>query len=64
MNTKMRLLAVPTLALSALALSAAPALAADHGQDSWSSQATLSALNNSGTAGDVMVDVHGNQATV
>ncbi|MEX5237828.1 hypothetical protein RCG96_18875, partial [Kocuria sp. CPCC 205236] len=64
MNTKMRLLAVPTLALSALALSAAPALAADHGQESWSTQATLNTLNNSGTTGQAMVDVRGNQATV
>ncbi|GAB2603569.1 hypothetical protein GCM10009696_06310 [Kocuria himachalensis] len=64
MNTKMRLLAVPTLALSALALSAAPAMAADHGHDSWSTQATLNTLNNSGTTGQAMVEVQGNQATV
>ncbi|TDL46549.1 hypothetical protein [Kocuria rosea] len=64
MNTKMRLLAVPTLALGAMTLSGAPALAADHAQDSWSTQATLNTLNNSGTTGQAMVDVQGNQATV
>ena len=62
MNTKMRLLAVPTLALAALALSASPALA--HGEDSWSGQAMLGTLNNSGTTGQAMVDVHGTEATV
>ncbi|CEA09770.1 hypothetical protein BN1051_03143 [Arthrobacter saudimassiliensis] len=62
MNTKMRLLAVPTLALGALALSATPALA--HGDDSWSGQAALNTLNNSGTSGQAMVEVHGTEATV
>ncbi|MFF0988698.1 hypothetical protein ACFYE1_02230, partial [Kocuria sp. CPCC 205315] len=62
MNTKMRLLAVPTLALGAMAMTATPAMA--HGHDSWSTQATLSTLNGSGTTGDVMVDVHGSEATV
>ncbi|MHC5560694.1 hypothetical protein [Kocuria sp. U4B] len=62
MNTKMRLLAVPTLALGALALQAAPAMA--HESDMWSTQATLNTLNNSGTTGQAMVDVHGTQATV
>ena len=64
MNTKMRLLAVPTLALGAMTLTGAPALAADHGQDSWSTQATLNTLNNSGTTGQAMVEVQGSQATV
>ena len=62
MNTKMRLLAVPTLALAALAVSASPALA--HGEDSWSGQAMLNTMNNSGTTGQAMVDVHGTEATV
>ncbi len=62
MNTKMRLLAVPTLALGALALSGAPAMA--HGEDSWSSQATLNTMNNSGTTGQAMVEVHGTEAKV
>ena len=62
MNTKLRLLAVPTLALGALALSATPALA--HGPDSWSGQATLNTLNNSGTTGQAMVEVHGTEAKV
>ncbi len=59
---KSTFLAVPTLALGALTLAAAPAAA--HAEDSWSSQATLSALNDSGTTGEVMVDVHGTEATV
>lgn len=59
---KSMFLAVPTLALGALTLAAAPASA--HEGDMWSSQATLSALNNSGTTGEVMVDVHGTEATV
>lgn len=62
MNKTMRFLAIPTLALGALSLQAAPALAHDH--DSWSSQATLSTLNNSGTTGDVMVKVRGTEAIV
>ncbi|WP_246168684.1 hypothetical protein [Arthrobacter luteolus] len=62
MNTKMRLLAVPTLALGALALSAAPGMA--HGPDSWSGQATLNTMNNSGTSGQAMVEVHGTEAKV
>ncbi|HST71767.1 hypothetical protein [Kocuria rosea] len=62
MNTKMRLLAVPTLALGALALQAAPAMA--HESDMWSTQATLNTLNDSGTTGQAMVEVHGTQATV
>ena len=62
MNKKLRLLAVPTLALSALALQVAPAMA--HEGDMWSTQTTLNTLNNSGTSGEAMVDVHGKQATV
>ncbi|MFZ3453700.1 hypothetical protein [Arthrobacter sp. 7Tela_A1] len=62
MNTKMRLLAVPALALGTLALTSTPALA--HGEDSWSNQATLGTMNNSGTTGQAMVDVHGMEATV
>ncbi|WP_146362696.1 hypothetical protein [Arthrobacter yangruifuii] len=62
MNKKMRLLAVPTLALGALALSTGPAMA--HGEDSWSSQATLNTINNSGTTGQAMVEVHGMEAKV
>ncbi|MCC3276515.1 hypothetical protein LJ753_11615 [Arthrobacter sp. zg-Y20] len=62
MNKKMRLLAVPTLALGAVALSTGPAMA--HGEDSWSSQATLNTMNNSGTTGQAMVEVHGTEAQV
>jgi hypothetical protein len=61
MNTKM-LLAAPALALGALSMAAAPATA--HEGDMWSSQATLNTLNNSGTTGQAMVDVHGTEATV
>lgn len=62
MNKTMRLIAVPTLALGALALQAAPALA--HESDMWSAQATLNTLNGSGTTGRAMVEVHGAEATV
>ncbi|GGG58387.1 hypothetical protein GCM10011374_21510 [Kocuria dechangensis] len=61
MNTKM-LLAAPALALGALSMAAAPATA--HEGDMWSSPATLNTLNNSGTTGQAMVDVHGTEATV
>ncbi|MFI7481126.1 hypothetical protein ACH9EU_01790 [Kocuria sp. M1R5S2] len=59
---KAAFLAVPALTLGALSMAAAPAMA-DQGE-MWSSQATLSPLNNSGTSGGAMVDVHGNEATV
>ncbi|KUG61405.1 hypothetical protein AVL61_00270 [Kocuria rosea subsp. polaris] len=59
---KSMLLTVPTLALGALTMSAAPASA--HDADMWSGQAALGSLNGSGTTGDVMVDVHGTEATV
>lgn len=59
---KTTLLAVPTLALGALTMAAVPASAHEH--DAWSAQATLNTLNNSGTTGDVTVDVHGTEATV
>ncbi|ACL38161.1 conserved hypothetical protein [Pseudarthrobacter chlorophenolicus A6] len=57
MNKTLRFLAVPTLALGALALSSAPASAADH-----SYQSTLSQINGSSASGTVTVDVTGNQA--
>ncbi len=56
MNKALRFLAVPTLALGALALSGAPAMAAD---DSY--QATLGQINGSSASGTVTVDVTGNQ---
>lgn len=59
MNTKMRFLAVPTLALGALAMTAAPAIAA---QDSY--RATLNEINGSGGSGSLSLDVHGNHAAV
>ncbi|RNL51943.1 hypothetical protein [Arthrobacter oryzae] len=57
MNKALRFLAVPTLALGALALSGAPAMAAD---DSY--QSTLGQINGSSASGTVTVDVTGNQA--
>ena len=54
-----KLLLVPAAILGALALGAGPA-AADDG--TW--QAELAPANNSGTSGNVMVEVHGNEATV
>ncbi|TDS82662.1 hypothetical protein EV640_1131, partial [Nesterenkonia aurantiaca] len=73
---KSKFFAVPTLALGALLLSAAPAMAhSDHGgasdgvatadsSQSWSFQTSLDPLNNSGTVGDVLIEGQGNQATV
>ncbi|KNC19681.1 hypothetical protein AC792_04685 [Arthrobacter sp. RIT-PI-e] len=59
MNKKMRLLAVPTLALGAIALAGSPALAAD---SSYSS--TLGQLNGTTGTGSITVDVTGDQAAV
>jgi hypothetical protein len=61
MNKTLRFLAVPTLALGALALSGAPAMAHD-GDHSY--QATLGQLNGSSASGTVAVHVTGNQAHV
>lgn len=57
MNKTLRFLAVPTLALAAVALSSAPASAADK-----SYQSTLSPINGSSASGTITVDVTGNQA--
>lgn len=57
MNKTLRFLAVPTLALGALALSGGPASAADH-----TYQSTLSQINGSSASGTITVDVTGNQA--
>jgi hypothetical protein len=59
MNKNMRLLAVPSLALGMLALSAAPALAADQ---SYSS--TLGQLSGTTGSGTITVDVTGDKAMV
>lgn len=59
MKKTLRLMAVPTLALAALALSGSPAMAADH-----SYQSTLGQVNGSAGSGTVTVDVTGNQAHV
>lgn len=56
------LVMAPAVALGALAMAAAPAMA--HGGSGWSGQATLDALNNSGTTGTAMIELHGNEATV
>ncbi|QOR70791.1 hypothetical protein IM660_00215 [Ruania alkalisoli] len=58
---KKTLLAVPAVAISALAMTAGPALA-DH--QPWSGQATLDELNGSGTSGDAMIELDGSEATV
>lgn len=64
MRTK-KLIAVPALALGALALTAGPAMAqTGDDSDSWSGQASLEALNDSGTSGDAMLELHGSEATV
>ncbi|GGH90800.1 CHRD domain-containing protein [Arthrobacter liuii] len=57
MNKTLRFLAVPTLALGALALSGAPAMAAD-----TTYQSTLTRINGSSASGTITVDVTGNQA--
>ncbi|MHA7210553.1 hypothetical protein [Arthrobacter sp. MDT1-65] len=59
MNKKMRFLAVPALAISAVALAGSPAMAADA---SYSS--TLGQLNGTTGTGTITVDVVGDQATV
>lgn len=59
MNKSLRFMAVPTLALGALALSGSPAMAADQ-----SYQSTLGQLNGSTGSGTITVDVTGNQAHV
>ncbi|MBT2538466.1 CHRD domain-containing protein [Arthrobacter sp. ISL-69] len=59
MNKTLRFMAVPTLALGALALSGSPAMAADQ-----SYQSTLGQINGSSGSGTITVDVTGNQAHV
>ncbi len=59
MNKKMRFLAVPALALGAVALAGSPAMAADA---SYSS--TLGQLNGTTGTGSITVDVKGDQAMV
>ncbi|PNH85457.1 hypothetical protein [Arthrobacter sp. AFG20] len=61
MNKTLRLLAVPTLALGALALSGAPAMAHD-GDHTY--QAALGQLNGSSASGNVTLHVTGDQAHV
>ncbi|WP_024475486.1 CHRD domain-containing protein [Arthrobacter sp. CAL618] len=61
MNKKMRLLAVPVLALGTVAMAGAPAMA-DHAAGSYSSN--LGQLNGTTGTGTVTVDVEGTTATV
>ncbi|UFU06567.1 NPXTG-anchored protein [Ruania halotolerans] len=56
------LLTVPAIALGALTLTAAPAMADTH--ESWSGQASLESLNDSGTTGEAMIELNGSEATV
>ncbi|MEW1981021.1 hypothetical protein AB0333_08845 [Citricoccus sp. NPDC079358] len=57
-----KMLLAPVIALGALTLTASPALA--QGTDAWSGQAGLESLNDSGTTGDAMIEMNGNEATV
>ncbi|UFU03066.1 hypothetical protein LQF12_00185 [Ruania suaedae] len=59
---KKTLLAVPALALGAMAMAAGPALADT--SEPWSGQTSLDELNGSGTSGDAMIELDGNEATV
>ncbi len=59
MNKTLRYMAVPTLAVGALALFGSPAMAADN-----TYQATLGQINGSAGAANITVDVTGNQAHV
>ncbi|WP_309233435.1 CHRD domain-containing protein [Pseudarthrobacter sp. AB1] len=59
MNKTLRFMAVPTLALAALALSGSPAMAADQ-----SYQSTLGQLNGSSGSATIELHVTGNQAHV
>ncbi|MGC5629204.1 hypothetical protein ACPYO6_13305 [Georgenia sp. Z1344] len=71
-----KFLAAPALALGALTLAAAPALAhgdghddgsgdgGSHAEGTWSGQAHLGELNNSGTTGDFWLELDGHEATV
>ena len=59
MNKTLRFMAVPTLALAALALSGSPAMAADE-----SYQSTLGKINGSAASGTVTVDVTDDQAHI
>ena len=61
MNKTLRFMAVPTLALAAVALSASPSLAQD-GSDHY--QSTLGQINGSAGKGTITLDVTGNQAHV
>jgi LPXTG-motif cell wall-anchored protein len=61
MNKTLRFMAVPTLALGALALSGSPAMAHD-GADHY--QSTLSQVNGSAGSATITADVTGNQAHV
>ena len=61
MRTK-TLWVAPALALGAMTMWAAPAMADT--EDSWSGQASLEAMNDSGTSGEAMVELHGSEATV
>jgi hypothetical protein len=61
MNKKMRLIAVPALALGAVAMAGSPAMA-DHASGTYSS--TLGQLNGTTGTGTITVDVKGSSATV
>lgn len=65
MRTAKKLMLTPVLALTALGLAAGPAAAAPSGgDDSWTYQADLNEINDSGASGDIMITLKGNQAMI
>lgn len=68
MRTAKKLMLTPVLALTAFGLATGPAAAAtasDTGaEDSWTYQADLGEINDSGASGDIMITLKGNQAMV
>ncbi|GAA1865390.1 hypothetical protein [Brevibacterium marinum] len=67
MRTAKKLMLTPVLALTALGLAAGPAAAAPSGgsaEESWTYQADLGEINDSGASGDIMITLKGDQAMV
>ena len=67
MRTAKKLMLTPVLALTAFGLAAGPAAAATPGggaEDSWTYQADLGEINDSGASGDIMITLKGDKAMV
>ncbi|MDN6159062.1 MAG: hypothetical protein L0L93_12395 [Brevibacterium sp.] len=68
MRTAKKLMLTPVLALTAFGLAAGPAAAATNGSndsgESWTYQADLGEINDSGASGDIMITLKGDQAMV